>query len=346
MNKQYAPPHQISSDIVNLVSEISELLGRWSAKDQLKSPQLRKENRIRTIQASLAIEHNSLTIEQVSAIMDGKRVLGPPKEVQEVRNAIIAYEHLSKWKSTSIANLLNAHQLLMTGLVDIPGKLRSSNVGIFRNEQLIHMAPPASQIKRLIEQLLVWLKQTDIHPLISSCIFHYEFEFIHPFTDGNGRMGRLWQTLILSEWRSELAWLPVETLIKDKQEEYYEVLRQADTASDSTCFVIFMLHIIKSALQESIQSGALLSEEMAEELSEENQYRILNETARNILIVLKTNPHITIAQLAERLKVSTRTIERQLKLLQTRQLVERMGSTKAGYWRVIASHINSSDLSS
>lgn len=187
----YQPPYSITPTILNQVVEVGELLGRWVTQAEQSSPLLRKENRIRTIQASLAIEHNSLSTEQVTAIMEGKRVLAPAKDIQEVRNAILAYEALPHWLSYRLTDLLAAHRLLMTGLVDTPGQLRHGNVGIYREELLIHMAPPANQLSRLVADLLQWLQRTDIHPLIASSIFHYEFEFIHPFADGNGRMGRL-----------------------------------------------------------------------------------------------------------------------------------------------------------
>lgn len=247
----YQPPFQITPKILNAVAAISELVGNHSAKNGNLSPQLRRENRIRTIQASLAIEQNSLTLDQVTAVLDGKRVLGLPREIQEVRNAFTTYEKLPDWQAENVADLLLAHQLMMFGLVDDAGKWRSSGVGIFRNDELVHMAPPASQIPRLMSDLLAWLAQTDNHPLITSCAFHYEFEFIHPFSDGNGRIGRLWQTLILSQWRPLMAYLPVETLISEKQDEYYFVLGQCDKNSDSTLFIEFMLNTIENALRES-----------------------------------------------------------------------------------------------
>lgn len=234
---RYQPPFSITPTVLNLVVEIGELLGHWSAKRGQTSPLLRKENRIRTIQASLAIEHNSLSMEQVTALLEGKRVLAPAKDIQEVRNAIRAYELMPGWHKANISDLLAAHKTLMIGLVDSPGVLRSGNVGIYRGTQVVHMAPPATQVPRLIADLLSWLEQTDLHPLIASSVFHYEFEFIHPFADGNGRMGRLWQTLILSQWRQELAWLPVETLIHHQQERYYEILGLCDKTSDCTLFV-------------------------------------------------------------------------------------------------------------
>lgn len=256
----YQPPFSITPAILNLIVEVGELLGHWSAQTGRVSPLLRKDNRIRTIQASLAIEHNSLSTEQVTALVEGKRVLAPAKDIQEVRNAILVYEKMAEWKSYRLTDLLAAHRILMIGLVDNPGQLRSGDVGSYRDKKLIHMAPPASQVGRLINDLLQWLKITDIHPLIAGAVFHYEFEFIHPFADGNGRMGRLWQTLILSQWRAELAWLPVETLMHYQQERYYQVLGMCDRQSDSTPFIEFMLENMVTALKEGVGLTAALSE--------------------------------------------------------------------------------------
>lgn len=252
MGKQYSPLYTITPTMLNYVANISELLGYWSGRGQDPSPQLRRENRIRTIQASLAIEHNSLSTSQVTAIMDGKQVLGPAKDIQAVRNAILAYEQLPHWSSQNIDHFLSAHKVLMTGLVDDLGCWRKSGVGIYCDEQLIHMAPPSSQIPRLMSSLFDWLATENIHPLIKSCIFHYELEFIHPFADGNGRMGRLWQTQILSEWKAELAWLPVESLIQKQQDEYYRVLGEADKTCDCTGVIEFILKAIEGALIEGI----------------------------------------------------------------------------------------------
>jgi hypothetical protein len=185
----YQPPFSITPAILNLVVEIGELLEHWSAQTGRASPFCEKENRIRTIQASLAIEHNSLSTDQVTALVEGKRVLAPAKDIQEVRNALLAYEKMPTWKSHRLTDLLTAHRTLMIGLVDNPGQLRDGDVGIYRDTRLVHMAPPASQVERLINELLLWLKVTDIHPLIAGAVFHYEFEFIHPFADGNGRNG-------------------------------------------------------------------------------------------------------------------------------------------------------------
>ena len=248
----YQPPYSITPEILNLVAEISEIIGRYTVLlEQDLTPRLRRENRIRTIQASLAIENNTLTLEQVTAVIEGKRVLGHPREIQEVRNAFAAYEAMGEWAPTSQADLLTAHALLMASLVDEVGKYRSGGVGIFQGEKLVHMAPPAARVPQLMADLLGWLKQTNEHPLVASCVFHYEFEFIHPFADGNGRMGRLWQTLILRSWKPLLAYLPVETVIRERQAAYYQVLAEADQLGDATPFIAFMLQALRDVLQEA-----------------------------------------------------------------------------------------------
>ncbi len=255
MNGKYRPPYTISPVIVRHIAEISELVGRYTVSgDTPLTPRLRHGNRLRTIQASLAIENNSLTLEQVTAVLSGKRVLGSPREIQEVRNAFVAYERLDSWEPAQRRDLLAAHRVLMAGLVDRPGAYRSGAVGIFRGKRVVHMAPPASRVGILMDDLLGWLKNTDEHPLVASSLFHYEFEFIHPFADGNGRMGRLWQTLILSKWKPLMAYLPVETVIHDRQQQYYRVLAQADRGGDATPFAEFILESLRTALVEAVTS--------------------------------------------------------------------------------------------
>lgn len=252
---QYQPPLTLTPQMLALAAEISEQVGLLTAqREAALTPQLRRGNRIRTIQASLAIENNTLSVEQVTALLDGKRVLGLPREIQEVRNAFAAYDALPGWQPQRQADLLAAHDLLMQGLIDDAGCYRQGGVGIYREGRLLHMAPPASRVAELMQDLLHWLGASDWHPLIVSCVFHYEFEFIHPFADGNGRMGRLWQTLILSLWRPVLAYLPVETVIRDQQEAYYAALSTADQAAEATPFVEFMLAALRQALVEAGQS--------------------------------------------------------------------------------------------
>ena len=251
MSERYIPPYTITDKIVSLVSEISEIIGTLSAWDNMNSnPQLRRDNRVKTIHASLAIENNSLSLDQVTAIINGKRILGAPGEIQEVKNAYEAYEQLITYNPYDVLDLLKAHKILMNDLVKEAGTFRSGGVGIFAGDRLVHMAPPAYLVPNQIADLLTWVKNDTAHPLIKSCVFHYEFEFIHPFADGNGRMGRMWQTLILSHWKNIFAWLPVETLIRERQDEYYAVLGKPDSIANATPFVEFLLGAIRDALQE------------------------------------------------------------------------------------------------
>lgn len=247
----YKPPFTISEKTVNQVADIMEMITRLSFRDvQGINPRLRRDNRLKTIQASLAIENNSLTLEQVTAIVNGKRVLGPWQDIAEVQNAFQAYEVLLEQDPYSIESMLKAHKILMQDLTKEAGMFRSGGVGIFAGEQLVHMAPPADLVPEQISDLISWAESSEVHPLIKSCVFHYEFEFIHPFADGNGRMGRMWQTLILYRWKTVFGWLPVETLIKERQEKYYEVLGVCDKAADSGLFIEFLLEAIRDALYE------------------------------------------------------------------------------------------------
>ena len=246
------PPFTLTSKMLHFVAEISAEMGRQGLRAESPlAPTLRRGNRLRSIQASLAIENNSLSLEQVTAVIAGRRVLGPPQEIQEVRNAFAAYEAMEGWKPWTEKHLLAAHRLLMQGLVDSAGRYRRGGVGIAQGTQIVHMAPPASRVPGLMKDLLGWLKRTDAHPLISSCVFHYELEFIHPFADGNGRMGRLWQTLILSQWNPLLAYLPVETVIRERQAEYYRALAASDKQGQSTLFIEFLLSALLQALREA-----------------------------------------------------------------------------------------------
>jgi Fic family protein len=239
--------------MLTTIAEIGELIGRYTETTETRlTPMLRRGNRIRSIQASLAIENNTLTVEQVTAIIDGKRVMGLPREIQEVRNAFAAYEKMDKWNPSSVEDLLHAHGLLTAGLIDESGKFRSGGVGIYKGKELIHMAPSADRVHSLMTDLMKWLATTNEHPIVTSCIFHYKFEFIHPFSDGNGRLGRLWHSLILSKWKPLWAYLPVETIISEQQGEYYDLLGKSDMAGDATLFVEFMVRILKHALENAI----------------------------------------------------------------------------------------------
>jgi Fic family protein len=241
----YQPPYTITSEILNRVAEVSESIGRLTVlADQARALRLRRINRIRTIHGSLAIEGNTLSEAQITAILDGKRVIAPPREVQEVKNALAAYDRFDTWKPEAEKDLLEAHRILMSGLIDEAGLYRQGGVGVMAGKQVIHMAPPANRVPHLMADLFGWLATTDAHPLIASSVFHYEFEFIHPFADGNGRMGRLWQSLILARWNPVFADIPVESLIFEHQAEYYQALQESTRQTDSAPFIAFMLRMI------------------------------------------------------------------------------------------------------
>jgi len=245
------PPYKITSFILSKVSSISEKLGEVNANYLSKpSPQLRKQNRIRTIHASLSIEGNTLTQEQVTALLDNKRVLGPKKDIQEVLNAIKVYNQLSSFDPYSQESFLSAHQILMGRLIEQSGKFRNQSVGIVHGKEIAHVAPPAMNVPFLMNDLFGYLKDDQDLILIKSCVFHYEMEFIHPFLDGNGRMGRLWQTIILSKVNPVFEFLPLETLIIQTQDEYYKALTISDKAGESTVFIEYMLKLIEDSLIE------------------------------------------------------------------------------------------------
>lgn len=245
----YLPPFTPTPGIIRLVADIAEAIGRLSAAEPSDAAlRLRRINRIRTVQGSLAIEGNTLSEEQITAILAGKRVIAPPREVREARNALAVYERIGDWAPASERDLFAAHRLLMKELLDAPGQYRSGGVGVMAGDRVVHMAPPASRVPVLMRQLLAWLGKSDLHALIASSVFHYEFEFIHPFADGNGRMGRLWQTLILMRWHPVFAHIPVESLVHAHQAGYYEALNASTRQSDAAPFVAFMLARIREAV--------------------------------------------------------------------------------------------------
>lgn len=246
----YQPPITITPAIVNLCSRISERVGRLSMLEEHgQALRLRRLNRIRTIHGSLAIEGNTLSEAQITAILEGKRILAPPREVQEAHNALAAYDLLHEWVAHRETDLLHAHRCLMSGLLAEAGSYRRGGVGVMSGDKVIHMAPQANRVPVLMRRLLNWLKSDDAHPLINSSVFHYEFEFIHPFADGNGRMGRLWQTLILSQWQPLFAYTPVESMVHQHQSDYYRAIRESTNISDAHPFVHFMLSMILEALE-------------------------------------------------------------------------------------------------
>jgi Fic family protein len=243
------PPYDISPKILKLITAISEKIGEVNANYLTKqSPQLRKQNRIKTIHSSLQIEGNTLTEEQITALIENKRVIGPEKEVLEVLNAIRVYEKLEDYKLYSDKSFLKAHLELMQGLIESAGKYRKQGVGIMKGSKVEHIAPPYENVPYLMKDLFEYVKDSEELTLIKSCVFHYEMEFIHPFLDGNGRMGRLWQTLILISEYPVFEFLPFETLISQTQNEYYQALAMSDKSGKSTFFIEYMLEVINKSL--------------------------------------------------------------------------------------------------
>lgn len=318
MSDMYTPPFTMTDEITNLVIEIAEFTGAMTVSEQLsKNPKLRRENRIRSIHSSLAIEQNSLTMDQVSDIIDGKRVLGPPQDIREVQNAYEAYEIMTRLNPYSVRDLLKAHKIMTEGLVKEAGVFRSKSVGVYAGERLIHIGTPANYVPVLIGQLFNWLKKSKLHPLVKSCIFHYEFEFIHTFADGNGRTGRLWHTLILAKWQEFFLWIPIETIIHERQADYYKALNSSNIDGESTEFARFMLELIRDLLKELSHNGVM------------NKEKTLDE---KLLDLLKDDGNQSAAGLAEIVGCSQRTVQRVLKRLVDAGKIERIGSNRFGHY--------------
>lgn len=300
----YQPPFHITDKAITLLAEISEQVGRITVLQEGNvNPHLRRENRIRTIHSSLAIEHNSLSLEQVTAILNGKRVLGKPNEIKEVQNAYDAYELMLTLNPSSIEDLLKAHKAMMNGLVKESGRFRSGGVGIFDGEVLIHMAPPARFVPEHIHNLFTWYQQAKLHPLIKSAIFHYEFEFIHPFADGNGRMGRMWHSLLLGQWKEMFLWLPIEELIQSRQKEYYAALGIADKKADCAEFVELMLEIIRDSLND-----LALSQSNTDQVSDQDTDQVSDQDKAPIqrLLSVLGDKELSATEIMERLGLSHR----------------------------------------
>ena len=251
------PPFEITNTILDEIAEIAELVGQVNASLGLSSnPTLRRTNRIRTIYSSLAIEQNTLSLEQVTAVLSGKRIIAPPKDIAEVKNAYEIYEMLDSLDPYSVDDLLKAHGVMTRGLVEESGCFRSRPVGVVDKQgNILHFGTLPDYVPELVAELLDWVRDSDFHILIKSCVFHYELELIHPFVDGNGRIGRLWHTLLLTQWKPMFAWLPVESIIHDRQDEYYQAINRSNIEGESTAFIEFMLSAIREALLEAVQTG-------------------------------------------------------------------------------------------
>jgi Fic family protein len=322
--KDYSPVYKITPKITNLVYQIAQDLERINIiREQVLTPYLRRENRIKTIRSSLYIEANTLSLQQVADVIDGKTVVGPARDIKEVKNAIEAYNQLLECDPYDIKDLLCEHGLMTNDTVEESGVFRSKGVGVFAGDIPVHVAPPAEQVPVLVEQLLEWVKNSDLPQIIKSCIFHYEFEFIHPFADGNGRMGRMWQTLLLYQENPVFGWLPVETIIAKRQEEYYTAIQSSTKQNDSAIFTEFLLTAIAEAVVQFKDNQGVIGKPLDAPLS---------KTEQAVLTAITINPYATYQEIADNIGKTAKTVQRALSSLKDSGLVSRIGSDKTGHW--------------
>ncbi|MCK9257965.1 MAG: Fic family protein [Sulfurospirillaceae bacterium] len=326
------PPYKITSKIVNQVSIISELITDIKYIDKnYNTLKLRKENRIKSIAGTLQIEGNSFDEEMITSLIGGKAVLGTVKEIEEVKGAVLAYENISNYDYKNEKDLLKAHKLLMGTILQNAGSYRVTNVGIGGKSGVVHIAPPPDRVAKLMGELFKWLATTDEHLLIASSVFHYEFEFIHPFSDGNGRVGRLWQSVILKNLKEFFIYLPIENIVRKNQKRYYKAIENSSSIGESTPFIEFMLEIIEKSLKEYIKNSKKLGDRLGEELGEKNIK--LTKNRRAILDQISKNRFITINELSKIIGISTTAVENNLKYLKDKNLIKRVGSANSGKWK-------------
>ena len=326
--EKYIPPYKVSGKAMNLIAEIAAAIERY--RIILEGPdgvRLRKINHIRTIRGTTAIEGNTLTEEQITAILAGKRVSGPQREIDEVKGAHAAYEAIESFNPYSIDDLLKAHGLMTKGLVDRPGKFRNCNVGVMDGAgNVVHMAPPFANVPSLVKDLFAWLADSEDPVLIKSCVFHYEFEFIHPFQDGNGRTGRYWQTAILGKWRSAFYAAPIENIVWENQSGYYLAIRRSTLLGNSEPFIDFMLERILQTIKGKGEELKNVGVNVGVKLSARE---------RDLLELLRLDGTLTAARIAETYSISTRQAERLLTGLKKKGFLVRKGSDKGGHWEIV-----------
>ncbi len=314
------PPYEITNEILKLTSFISEKIGEVKSAKLIQPPtELRKRNRIKSIQSSLEIEGNTLTVEQITDLINNKRVLAPKKDIVEVKNAIELYSQINEFNPYELESLCRAHGILMSSLIENSGQFRTTSVGILKGENITHIAPPGDIVLALMKDLFDYLKNDDDLLLIKSCVFHYEFEFIHPFLDGNGRMGRFWQTVILKDYSPVFEFLPIESLIKERQQEYYDILGKSDNQGDSTGFIEFMLKIINIALEELLKSQNYT-------VTGVDRISLFSHFVGNVLFTRQD-------YLRQNKDISTATASRDLKEAVDKSIVEKIGEKRMTKYR-------------
>ena len=334
----YTPPFTISAEAINKIADISRLIERYAIRmEQEDALLLRKANKIKTIHSSLAIEGNTLDEDQVRDIVNGKTVVAPLRQIQEVKNAIATYEQFARLDAFKESDLLRAHGIMMQALVDDAGLYRKGGVGVFSNSGCVHIAPPADRVPYLMADLFGWLSHSHDHLLVRSCVFHYEFEFIHPFADGNGRMGRLWQSLILSKLHPVFEHLPVENMVYANQQQYYDAITASTNAADSGPFIDFMLCEIQKVLEAHKREP---KRTVPNKVPNKGPNKLLQafpdiqSMSWSVYQLLTANGHLTTIQIAESLGVSDRMVRKHINTLKTKGLITRIGSNKTGYWQV------------
>lgn len=334
--EKYQPPYTITNQMLSYVASISEKIGRITLISNMeKKPHLRKNNRIKSIHSSLRIEANSLTLNQVRDVINGKIVLGEQREIQEVKNAYCAYGKIAEINPYSIRDLKKYQGIMTKYLEEQSGDFRRGEEGVFHGDECIFMAPPAQYVPQLMEELFAWMKEVarEIHPLILSSIFHYEFVFIHPFSDGNGRMARLWHTAILYRWKPIFEYIPIESQIEKFQDDYYDAIAKCHVEGESTVFIEFMLAQIDNILDELLNQMTNSATDDAILDANGANHDVDNMEGR-LLSCLEQNPCITQTDLAEELSLSRRTVQRMMKKLMDDGKIKRVGSTRTGYWEI------------
>ena len=348
-SEKYIPPYKVSGKAMNLIAEIAAAIERY--RIILEGPdgvRLRKINHIRTIRGTTAIEGNTLTEKQITDILSGKRVVGPQREIDEIKGAHAAYEAIESFNPYSMDDLLKAHGLMTKGLVDRPGQFRNCNVGVVDGAgNVVHMAPPFANVPSLVKDLFAWLTDCEDPVLVKSCVFHYEFEFIHPFPDGNGRTGRLWQSALLGSWRKEFYGAPVENIVWAHQQEYYQAIRASTAAGECGAFIDFMLDKILRTLK---AKGEAYGEESVVTDKKTNKKTILKtdlktdlktiqktskKTGQKILSIMRAMPDITATELANATGLSLTGVKWNIRKLKDANLIRRVGPDKGGYWQVV-----------
>ena len=339
----YIPPFTVSAEAINLIAEISGQIERYAIRlEQEDGLRLRKANRIKTIHSSLAIEGNTLSEDEVRDIIDGKNVVAPIRQIQEVKNAIKTYELYPTLDAFKEGDLLKTHGVMMQALVDDAGCYRRGGVGVFGEKGLVHLAPPADRVPMLMGDLFDWLKHSKDHLLIRSCVFHFEFEFIHPFIDGNGRMGRLWQSLILGKLHPLFEHLPVENMVYSNQQKYYDAITASTNAGQSGPFIDFMFGEIYKTLK--LHQGEPLPDKLHDNIPNKvpnkipnklkQQYPGLSDAVWDVYLELKEDAYASAETVGSRIGISGRMVRKHISVLREAGLIVRIGSNKTGYWKV------------